>query len=121
MGRWAEIGRGDGGAASAPLACLVVQVLAPRALDLGAARDLGHGNLPPGAAVGRGAVVGGVYHQHLAAAGRPRTQHFAAQFLHTAHVDGRPWNKTAPAPRLPREVIEQTAAKYQEALKRMLG
>ncbi len=46
---------------------------------------------------------------------------FLRDWLDTAHVDGRPWNKTAPAPRLPREVIEQTAAKYQEALKRMLG
>jgi phosphoribosylaminoimidazole-succinocarboxamide synthase len=46
---------------------------------------------------------------------------FLRDWLETAHVDGRPWNKTAPAPRLPREVIEQTAAKYQEALKRLLG
>jgi phosphoribosylaminoimidazole-succinocarboxamide synthase len=46
---------------------------------------------------------------------------FLRDWLETAQVDGRPWNKTAPAPRLPREVIEQTAAKYQEALKRLLG
>ena len=46
---------------------------------------------------------------------------FLRDWLETAHVDGRPWNKTAPAPRLPREVIEQTAAKYQEALNRLLG
>jgi phosphoribosylaminoimidazole-succinocarboxamide synthase len=31
------------------------------------------------------------------------------------------WNKTAPGPRLPREVIEGTAAKYAEALKRLAG
>jgi phosphoribosylaminoimidazole-succinocarboxamide synthase len=36
-------------------------------------------------------------------------------------VEGRPWNKTAPAPHLPREVIEQTSAKYQQALQQMLG
>ena len=46
---------------------------------------------------------------------------FLRDWLETAHVDGRPWNKTAPAPRLPREVIEQTASKYQEALTRLLG
>jgi phosphoribosylaminoimidazole-succinocarboxamide synthase len=31
------------------------------------------------------------------------------------------WNKTAPGPHLPREVIEGTAAKYAEALKRLAG
>jgi phosphoribosylaminoimidazole-succinocarboxamide synthase len=31
------------------------------------------------------------------------------------------WNKQAPGPRLPREVIEGTAAKYAEALKRLAG
>jgi phosphoribosylaminoimidazole-succinocarboxamide synthase len=34
-------------------------------------------------------------------------------------VGGKPWNKTAPAPRLPREVVEKTAAKYREALQRL--
>jgi len=46
---------------------------------------------------------------------------FLRDWLETAQIDGRLWNKTAPAPRLPREVIEQTAAKYQEALTRLLG
>ena len=31
------------------------------------------------------------------------------------------WNKTPPGPRLPREVIERTAAKYREALERLTG
>jgi phosphoribosylaminoimidazole-succinocarboxamide synthase len=31
------------------------------------------------------------------------------------------WNKRAPGPRLPATVIEQTAAKYQEALQRLTG
>ena len=31
------------------------------------------------------------------------------------------WNKTAPGPKLPREVIEVTAAKYAEALRRLAG
>lgn len=34
-------------------------------------------------------------------------------------LETQPWNKTAPAPRLPREVIEKTAAKYREALERL--
>ena len=29
------------------------------------------------------------------------------------------WDKTAPGPSLPREVIENTAAKYREALERL--
>jgi len=31
----------------------------------------------------------------------------------------QPWDKTPPAPRLPREVIDQTASKYREALERL--
>ncbi len=31
------------------------------------------------------------------------------------------WNKTAPGPRLPAEVIERTAAKYREAYERLTG
>ncbi len=31
------------------------------------------------------------------------------------------WDKTPPGPRLPREVIERTAAKYREALERLTG
>ena len=46
---------------------------------------------------------------------------FLRDWLEAAHVEGRPWNKTAPAPRLPRAVIDQTAAKYQEALQRLVG
>jgi phosphoribosylaminoimidazole-succinocarboxamide synthase len=32
-------------------------------------------------------------------------------------LEGKPWNKSAPAPKLPDDVIEKTAAKYREALK----
>jgi phosphoribosylaminoimidazole-succinocarboxamide synthase len=35
-------------------------------------------------------------------------------------VAGKPWDKTPPAPRLPKEVIEHTAAKYREALQRLV-
>ncbi len=44
---------------------------------------------------------------------------FLRDWLETAQVDGKPWNKTPPAPHLPREVIASTAAKYQEALQRL--
>ena len=46
---------------------------------------------------------------------------FLRDWLETAKVSGKPWDKTPPAPRLPKEVIEKTSAKYQEALARMLG
>jgi phosphoribosylaminoimidazole-succinocarboxamide synthase len=32
-----------------------------------------------------------------------------------------PWNKTAPGPRLPSDVVEKTALKYREALKILTG
>ena len=44
---------------------------------------------------------------------------YLRDWLETAQVAGKPWDKTAPAPRLPQPVIEQTAAKYQEACQRM--
>ena len=44
---------------------------------------------------------------------------FVRDWLEQAMVDGKPWNKTAPAPRLPQEVIAKTSAKYREALARL--
>jgi phosphoribosylaminoimidazole-succinocarboxamide synthase len=44
---------------------------------------------------------------------------FLRDWLETATVDGKPWGKTAPAPKLPQDVIEKTAAKYREALTRL--
>jgi phosphoribosylaminoimidazole-succinocarboxamide synthase len=44
---------------------------------------------------------------------------FVRDWLEQAQVDGQPWNKKAPAPALPAEVIEKTAAKYREALQRL--
>jgi phosphoribosylaminoimidazole-succinocarboxamide synthase len=44
---------------------------------------------------------------------------FLRDWLETAQVAGKPWSKTPPAPHLPREVIEKTAEKYQEALTRL--
>jgi phosphoribosylaminoimidazole-succinocarboxamide synthase len=36
-------------------------------------------------------------------------------------LETQTWDKTPPAPRVPREVIEKTAAKYQEAWTRLTG
>jgi len=44
---------------------------------------------------------------------------FLRDWLETAQVAGKPWSKTPPAPHLPREVIDKTAAKYHEALTRL--
>ena len=41
---------------------------------------------------------------------------FVRDWLESVRIEGQPWNKKAPAPHLPDEVILQTAAKYQEAL-----
>jgi phosphoribosylaminoimidazole-succinocarboxamide synthase len=46
---------------------------------------------------------------------------FLRDWLETAQVNGQLWDKSPPSPRLPREVIEKTAAKYQEALTRLMG
>lgn len=41
---------------------------------------------------------------------------FVRDWLESALVNGQVWNKTAPAPKLPNDVIDKTAAKYREAL-----
>ena len=46
---------------------------------------------------------------------------FVRDWLESARVDGAAWNKRAPAPALPADVIEKTAAKYREALTRLTG
>ena len=46
---------------------------------------------------------------------------FLRDWLETAQVHGKTWDKTPPAPRLPPAVIEQTARKYQEAWERLQG
>jgi phosphoribosylaminoimidazole-succinocarboxamide synthase len=46
---------------------------------------------------------------------------FVRDWLEATRINGKPWNKTPPAPRLPAEVIEKTAAKYREALQRLTG
>ena len=44
---------------------------------------------------------------------------FVRDWLESAMVDGKPWSKTPPAPRVPDAVIQKTAAKDQEALQRL--
>ena len=46
---------------------------------------------------------------------------FLRDWLEAARINGKPWDKSPPAPRLPKAVIEKTAAKYQEALTRLMG
>ncbi|MDD5334247.1 MAG: phosphoribosylaminoimidazolesuccinocarboxamide synthase [Rhodoferax sp.] len=46
---------------------------------------------------------------------------FVRDWLEQVQVDGKPWSKTPPAPRVPNEVIARTAAKYQEAMTRLLA
>ena len=44
---------------------------------------------------------------------------FVRDWLEGVRIDGKPWNKRAPAPPLPADVIARTAAKYQEAWTRL--
>jgi phosphoribosylaminoimidazole-succinocarboxamide synthase len=46
---------------------------------------------------------------------------FVRDWLEQVRINGKPWDKTPPAPRLPQDVIEKTAAKYREALDRLLA
>jgi len=46
---------------------------------------------------------------------------FVRDWLESVRIDGAPWNKKAPAPAMPAEVAERTAAKYREAFDRLTG
>ena len=46
---------------------------------------------------------------------------FVRDWLEAARVGGQPWDKRAPAPALPADVVARTAAKYREALERLTG
>ena len=56
------------------------------------------------------------YAQSLAEGRNPPS--YDKQFLRD-WLEGQPWDKTPPSPRLPQAVIEHTAAKYREALTRL--
>ena len=45
---------------------------------------------------------------------------FVRDWLEQASVNGAPWNKRPPAPPLPPQVIASTAARYAEALQRLM-
>ncbi len=44
---------------------------------------------------------------------------FVRDWLEQVRIGGQPWDKRPPAPRIPQDVIQKTAAKYQEALERL--
>ncbi len=46
---------------------------------------------------------------------------FVRDWLEQVRINGKSWDKTPPAPRLPQDVIDKTAAKYREALQRLTG
>ena len=46
---------------------------------------------------------------------------FLRDWLEQAEVNGQPWDKRAPAPRMPVNVIENTHSKYIEALSKITG
>jgi phosphoribosylaminoimidazole-succinocarboxamide synthase len=46
---------------------------------------------------------------------------YLRDWLEQVRVDGKPWNKVAPAPRLPGEVIQATMARYLDADRRLVG
>jgi phosphoribosylaminoimidazole-succinocarboxamide synthase len=46
---------------------------------------------------------------------------FVRDWLEAVRINGKPWDKTPPAPHLPQDVIDKTAAKYREALERLTG
>ena len=61
------------------------------------------------------------YEQAFAAGTNPPSydKQFVRDWLEQTLVNGKPWDKTPPAPRVPQDVVEKTAAKYQEALTRL--
>ena len=46
---------------------------------------------------------------------------YLRDWLEQAQVDGRPWDKQAPAPALPPEVVQATAERYAQAARVLLG
>ena len=44
---------------------------------------------------------------------------FVRDWLESVRIAGAPWNKRAPAPAMPADVVERTAAKYREAFERL--
>ena len=61
------------------------------------------------------------YADALAAGRNPPSfdKQFVRDWLAQAQIDGRPWNRRAPPPTLPKDVIDKTAGMYREALRRL--
>lgn len=61
------------------------------------------------------------YEQAFAEGSNPPSydKQFVRDWLEQTQINGKPWDKTPPAPQVPQDVIEKTAAKYQEALTRL--
>ena len=45
---------------------------------------------------------------------------FDKQFIRD-WLESQPWNKKAPAPKIPQDVLDKTSSKYEEALIRLTG
>jgi len=61
------------------------------------------------------------YETAFAAGANPPSfdKQFVRDWLEQVRINGKPWDKTPPAPHLPQDVIAKTAAKYREALQRL--
>jgi phosphoribosylaminoimidazole-succinocarboxamide synthase len=61
------------------------------------------------------------YEQAFRAGANPPSfdKQFVRDWLEQVRIDGEPWDKRPPAPALPRDVVEKTAAKYREAMERL--
>jgi len=61
------------------------------------------------------------YEQAFALGANPPSydKQFVRDWLEQTRINGKPWDKTPPAPRVPQEVVDKTAAKYREALVRL--
>lgn len=61
------------------------------------------------------------YEAAFAAGANPPSydKQFVRDWLEQVRINGKPWDKTPPAPHLPQDVIEKTAGKYREALQRL--
>jgi phosphoribosylaminoimidazole-succinocarboxamide synthase len=61
------------------------------------------------------------YEQALKQGANPPSfdKQFVRDWLEQVRINGKPWDKTPPAPRLPQDVIDKTARKYRDALERL--
>ena len=60
-----------------------------------------------------------IFSNVLVKEGRPQPS-FDKQFVRD-YLEGLGWDKTPPAPALPPDIVQKTAEKYQEALRRLMS